>query len=238
MKETEKHQAHIMIVDDDPVSRELVTGYLCAENFLVSEAADGDEMLEKLVSEPFDLILLDVNLPGKDGFTLVREIRSLMEIGIILVTQRQDDIDRIVGLELGADDYITKPFNPREMVARVRTVMRRVKLSNRSNDVSPYIRFGDWALHIGGRYLVSPDKKEIHLSGGEFLLLSAFIQKPNVLFSRDRLSMLIDPEGKAVSRSIDVLIARLRKKLGDDGNQPKLIVTIHGSGYIFTAETY
>ena len=231
-------QTQIMIVDDDPVSRELIAGYLQADNFQVTEAGDGNEMLQKLAEQPIDLVLLDVNLPGKDGFTLVREIRSTLDIGIIMLTQRQDDIDRIVGLELGADDYITKPFNPREVVARVRTVLRRIRHVNQVNDISPYIRFQDWALHIGGRYLLSPQNEEIHLSGGEFMLLSAFLQKPNVLFSRERLATLIDPQSKAVSRSIDVLIARLRKKLGDDAQEPKLIVTIYGAGYIFTAETY
>lgn len=228
----------ILIVDDDPVSRALIAGYLQADNFQTLEAGDGTEMMKKLVDQPVDLILLDINLPGKDGFTLIREIRATLEIGIIMLTQRHEDIDRIVGLELGADDYITKPFNPREVVARIRSVLRRTKLSNQANDISPYIRFKDWALHLGGRYLLSPENEEIHLSGGEFMLLSAFLQKPNILFSRERLAQLIDPQSKAVSRSVDVLIARLRKKLRDDAQEPKLIVTIYGAGYIFTAETY
>lgn len=228
----------IMIVDDDPVSRGLIAAYLEADNFQVIEVDDGNEMLKNLVEHPVDLILLDINLPGKDGFTLVREIRATMDIGIIMLTQRHEDIDRIVGLELGADDYITKPFNPREVVARIRTVLRRTRRVSQTNDISPYIRFQDWSLHLGGRYLISPENEEIHLSGGEFMLLSAFLQKPNVLFSRERLAQVIDPESKAVSRSVDVLIARLRKKMGDDVQEPKLIVTIYGAGYIFTADTY
>ncbi len=228
--------AHIIVVDDEPITRELISGYLCNENYSVSEAGNGIELEALLTKTPSDLILLDINLPGKDGFTVARELRSYSDIGIIMITQRNNDIDRIIGLEIGADDYITKPFNPREMIARVRSVLRRVQLSVSIDDNSPLIHFQNWSLHIAGRYLISPQGEEIYLSSGEYELLIAFIQKPNTVLSRERLANMIDPQSKAMSRSVDVLITRLRRKLRDDAQQAKMIVTVYGVGYIFATE--
>ena len=228
--------AHIIVVDDEPITRELISGYLCNENYSVSEAGNGIELEALLTKTPADLILLDINLPGKDGFTLARELRSYSDIGIIMITQRDNDIDRIIGLEIGADDYITKPFNPRELIARVRSVLRRVQLSVSIDDNSPLIHFQNWSLHIAGRYLISPQGEEIYLSSGEYELLIAFIQKPNTVLSRERLANMIDPQSKAMSRSVDVLITRLRHKLRDDAQQAKMIVTVYGVGYIFATE--
>lgn len=230
--------AHIIVVDDEPITRELITSYLCKDNYSVSEAGDGLELETLLTQSPADLILLDVNLPGKDGFTLARELRSRSNIGIIMITQRDSDIDCVIGLEMGADDYITKPFNPAELIARVRSVLRRVQVTEIYDDSSPLIRFQGWSLHIAGRYLISPEGEEIHLSSGEYELLAVFIQKPNTVLSRQRLANIIDPQSKAVSRSVDVLITRLRRKLRDDAHKAKLIVTVHSVGYIFAAETY
>jgi two-component system torCAD operon response regulator TorR len=228
--------AHIIVVDDEPITRELISGYLSKENYSISEAGNGIELEILLTKTPADLILLDINLPGKDGFTLARELRSRSDIGIIMITQRDNDIDRIIGLEIGADDYITKPFNPRELIARVRSVLRRVQLADTNDDSSPLIHFQDWSLHIAGRYLISPEGKEIHLSSGEYELLTVFIQKPNTVLSRERLANMIDPQSKAMSRSVDVLITRLRRKLCDDAHRAKMIVTVYGVGYIFANE--
>ncbi|MEE9356160.1 MAG: response regulator [Methylococcaceae bacterium] len=227
---------HIIVVDDEPITRELISGYLCNENYSVSEAGNGIELEALLTKTPADLILLDINLPGKDGFTLARELRSYSDIGIIMITQRDNDIDRIIGLEIGADDYITKPFNPRELIARVRSVLRRVQLSVSIDDNSQLIHFQKWSLHIAGRYLISPQGEEIYLSSGEYELLIAFIQKPNTVLSRERLANMIDPQSKAMSRSVDVLITRLRRKLRDDAQQAKMIVTVYGVGYIFATD--
>ncbi len=186
MKET--LPAHLIVVDDEPITRELIASHLRKEDYSVSEAGDGSELETLLAESQADLVLLDVNMPGKDGFTLARELRSRSNIGIIMVTQRVDDIDCIIGLEMGADDYNTKPFNPRELIARVRSVLRRVQTTESYDDCSPLIRFQGWSLHIAGRYLISPEEEEVYLSAGEYELLAAFIQKPNTFLSRQRLA--------------------------------------------------
>ncbi|MEE9355159.1 MAG: response regulator [Methylococcaceae bacterium] len=230
--------AQIIVVDDEPITRKLIASYLCKENYSVSEAGDSVELEALLKKSHADLIVLDINLPGKDGFTLARELRSRSNIGIIMLTQRDDDIDRIIGLEIGADDYVTKPFNPRELIARVRSVLRRVQVAESNDDSSQLIRFQDWSLHLAGRYLISPEGEEIHLSVGEYELLAAFVQKPNIVLSRERLANMIDPQSKAISRSVDVLITRLRRKLRDDAQNAKMIVTVRGVGYIFAVKSH
>jgi two-component system torCAD operon response regulator TorR len=231
-------KAHILVVDDDPVASGLVAGCLQIDGHLMSRAADGEAMEGLLREQPVDLVILDINLPGKDGFTLARELRARSEIGIILITERKEDLDCIIGLEMGADDYITKPFNPRELRARVRSLLRRVSAIASSQDQSPVLRFNGWYLHTGARNLVSPEGEETRLPSGEFKLLCAFLQKPNVVLSRERLQSIIGGGSDTTSRTIDVLIGRLRQKLREDPRNPKLIVTIHGEGYICTAEAY
>lgn len=234
----EKQQkSHILIVDDEPISRSLLRGYLALEDYQVSEADDEASLMSVLAKQAVDLILLDVNLPGKNGFTIASQLRAKSDVGIILVTKRNADTDRIMGLEIGGDDYITKPYDPRELMARVRNVLRRLYVMKHVNaDETREIRFLEWRLSLSKRCLITPEGEEVPLTKGEFKLLEAFVQKPNFIFTRSRLQSLIDPENKATSRSIDVLIGRLRQKLNDGPTNPKIIVTIHGAGYLFAVE--
>jgi DNA-binding response OmpR family regulator len=232
-----QEKPHILIVDDDPVVSGLIVGSLQNDGYLLSTVGDGEAMDTRLRERPVDLVILDINLPGKDGFTLARELRARSCIGIILITERNDDLDCIIGLEMGADDYITKPFNTRELRARVRSLLRRVS-ANASQDRSLVLRFNGWSLHTGARNLVSPEGHEKRLPSGEFKLLCAFLQEPNTVLSRERLQAIIGGASDTASRTIDVLIGRLRQKLQEDPRNPKVIVTIHGEGYICTAEAY
>lgn len=154
-----------------------------------------------------------------------------------MVSKRNEGIDKIVGLEMGADDYICKPFDPRELMARIKSVLRRIRPQT-ANDLSPCVRFLDWTFHLGKRCLITANGKEIALSGAEFKLLAALIQKPNVVIERKQLQAVIDPQLKSTSRSIDVLITRLRYKLNDKTVNSQIIVTVHGVGYVFATEVY
>lgn len=232
-------QTHIVIVDDDMVVRSLISGYLASEFSNLSEAANAKELERILVTAPVDLVLLDIVLPDKDGFVVTRELRNKSNVGIILISKKNDDYDRILGLELGADDYISKPFIPRELLARVKTVLRRVKNSNEPNDLSSIVRFDDWRLDLNTRILSDSKGSPIKLTSGEFIILSNFIQKPGTIFPRSRLASIISAYGeRGNDRSVDVLISRLRRKLKDDPKDQKYIVTVHREGYIFTSQVY
>jgi len=229
--------AHILIVDDAQEIREVVQEYLTGEGFRVSTAPDGPGMRGVLSQSPADLVILDLMLPGEDGLTLARSLRSQSGIGIIILTGRGETVDRIIGLEMGADDYLPKPFNLRELLARVKSVLRRVQ-SRTGEGPQPArsrARFAGWDFDLTSRELLSPAGREVRLTTGEFDLLAAFVNHANEVLSRDRLLDLArNREAGPFDRTIDVQVGRLRRKLEDDPQNPSLIKTVRGSGYIFT----
>jgi DNA-binding response OmpR family regulator len=226
---------HILIIDDDPDIRELVTEYLCDNDMRVTSRASGKDLFEMLEREAIDLVLLDLKLPGEDGMQLARAVRERATIQIILLTGRKDEADRVMGLELGADDYVTKPFSPRELLARVRAVLRRYQvqttLPERDNTRRAF-RFAGWELNLRTRRLVSPLGESVELSNGELSLLNALCRAPQRVLTRDQLlSMSRLHEAEVYDRSIDVQIRRLRLKIEADPANPMLIVTDRGAGY-------
>ncbi|MDX1401990.1 MAG: two-component system response regulator TorR [Kiloniellales bacterium] len=226
---------HVLVVEDDGVTRAKLAGYLEAAGHRVSEAANGHEMRRVLRQDPADLLLLDINLPGEDGLELTRELRSKSEIGIILVTGRTEDIDRIVGLEMGADDYVTKPFNPRELLARAKNLLRRSAGSSRH--IATLRRFSGWLFDVRTRRLSSPTGQRVPLTRAEFELLSALTARPGEVFTRPRLLAAISHRSwNPDDRTIDVLIRRLRRKIEENPKVPEIIVTAHGEGYLFSDE--
>ena len=228
---------HILVVDDQKEICDVVQEYLTGEGYRVSTANDGNGMRRVLGQSHVDLVILDLMLPGEDGLTLARGLRDESGIGIIILTGRGETVDRIIGLEMGADDYLPKPFHLRELLARVKSVLRRVQSrtgepgqSARSN-----ARFSGWSLDLSSRELMSPGGEEVRLTTGEFDLLAAFVNNPNQVLSRDRLLDLArNREAGPFDRTIDVQVGRLRRKLEDDPQNPTLIKTVRGSGYIFT----
>ncbi len=227
----------ILVVEDEPVSRERMVAYFEAEGYRVSMAGSGEQMRDVIQSHPIDLVLLDIRLPGDDGLVLARELRSQSDIGIILVTGRTDDIDRIVGLEIGADDYVTKPVNLRELLARVKNLLRRCLAPSPVTAPSPIMQFDGWTLHLPRRLLSSPTAQPVALTRAEFELLSTFVTHSQVVLSRDRLlSRLPHRSFTPDNRTIDVLVGRLRRKIETDPHHPVLISTVHGEGYVFTAD--
>jgi DNA-binding response OmpR family regulator len=230
----------VLIVDDDPLIRELLHAYLSQEGYEVHCAATAELAETFLASQTVDLVMLDIRLPGKDGLTLTRELRVRSEVGIILITGRNDEIDRIVGLECGADDYVIKPLNPRELVSRAKNLIRRVRHAQTPQPVAavakPVKQFADWALDTDRRRLIDPSGSETLLTHGEYQLLSVFLRNSGHTLSRDQLmDQIRNREWVPNDRSIDVLVGRLRRKLHDDPAEPQLIITIHGAGYLFTA---
>jgi len=230
--------AKILVVDDSEVTRQTLVSYFEEEGYGVQGVATAEEAESILGRESIDLVLLDIRLPGKDGLTLTRELRAQSEIGIILVTGRQDEVDRIIGLECGADEYVTKPFNPREILARVKNLIRRVhKLRLQAvEDEKPAIeRIGVWTLDTHRRQLLEEGGEPVQLTEGEFQLLVALMNNAGQTMSRDQLmDRLKNRSWDATDRTIDVLVGRLRKKLRDDPHTPRLIVTVHGVGYLYS----
>src|SRR3954447_19279123 len=229
---------HILIVDDQQEICDVVQEYLTGEGYRVSTAHDGGGMRRVLAQGHVDLVILDLMLPGEDGLTLARSLRSESGIGIIILTGRGETVDRIIGLEMGADDYLPKPFHLRELLARVKSVLRRVQ-SRSGEATSPAgrsrVRFGGWNLDLSSRELMSPSGEEVRLTTGEFDLLAAFVNNANQVLTRDRLLDLArNREAGPFDRTIDVQVGRLRRKLEDDPQNPSLIKTVRGSGYIFT----
>lgn len=228
--------AHILIVEDDPVSRAKLAAYFNAEGYRVSEAEDGAQMRAILASHPADLLMLDINLPDEDGLILTREQRQHSEIGIILVTGRTDSVDRIVGLEMGADDYVTKPFNQRELLARVKNLLRRVRRPLAAAAPKQVRRFGDWTLDLAARTLHGPGGGFVDLTRAEFKALAMLTANPGRVLSRDRLLYeMASRDWDPADRTVDVVVRRLRKKLADDSRHPRIILTSHGEGYFFAA---
>ena len=229
--------AHILVVDDQQEICDVVEEYLQSEGYRVSTAADGGGMRKVMGQGPVDLVILDLMLPGEDGLTLARSLRDESNVGIIILTGRGETVDRIIGLEMGADDYLPKPFHLRELLARVKSVLRRVqtRVAERPAPARSRVRFSGWLLDLASRELVSPGGEEVRLTTGEFDLLAAFVNNANQVLTRDRLLDLArNREAGPFDRTIDVQVGRLRRKLEDDPQRPSLIKTVRGSGYIFT----
>jgi two-component system OmpR family response regulator len=227
----------ILIVDDDADIRSLLADYLGEQGWHVSTAQDGNTMQQVLDSTPIDLIVLDLTLPGNDGLTLCRDLRAHSSIPVIMLTARSAPLDRILGLEMGADDYLCKPFEPRELLVRIRNVLRRSQGAVAEHAGAPARwHFADWTLDETTRQLQSSGGLVVALSGGEYRLLKALLERPNRALSRDQLLTLTQGrETDPLDRSIDLHISRLRQKLGDDARAPRLIKTLRNEGYLLTA---
>jgi two-component system OmpR family response regulator len=233
----------ILIVDDAPDVRAILREFLELEGYRVSEARDGNEMRAHLDRHPVSLITLDINLPGQDGFALAREIRATRNIPIVMISGKQDPVDRVVALELGADDFVTKPFHLREVLARVRAVLRRYKIdevtSNAANTFgcNDTVSFEGYTLSRSRRELADTTGRVVELTAAEFNLLDLFLSNPARVMSRDQImDRLKGNDWLPFDRSIDTLVARLRKKIEGDTDHPKLIKTVRGVGYVFTVE--
>jgi two-component system OmpR family response regulator len=230
---------HILIVDDDRDIRDLLSEYLQKQGYRTSLAADGRAMRAVLSRSEPALIVLDLMLPGEDGLTLCREVRAHSDIPIIMLTARGEEVDRIVGLEMGADDYLSKPFSPRELVARIKSILRRTRAlpSNLKPDHVKLLRFAGWALDVATRNLRSPEGVSIALSGTDFKLLRIFLDHPNRVLTRDQLiDMTQSRDAGPFDRSIDLQVSRLRRRLNDNPKEPSIIKTSRGEGYVLAAE--
>jgi DNA-binding response OmpR family regulator len=238
----------VLIVDDEPELRDMVAEYLGKHGFVVTTAAGGHELDALLADNPPDLLILDVNMPGEDGFAIARRVRATSNVPIVMLTAADGTVDRVVGLELGADDYLAKPFDLRELRARIQAVLRR---TGRTADPAPrstaprstapptpesslLVRMGELLLDLDGRRLLQPDGAELPLTAMEFDLLAAFARNPNRALSRERLLDLAHGrDNEPFDRSIDVRITRIRRKLERDPARPQIIKTVHGVGYMF-----
>jgi two-component system, OmpR family, response regulator len=236
---SETIQPHILVVDDDPQIRELLEEYLTGNALRVSVVSTGKQMSKTLADEAIDLVVLDLRLAGEDGMAIARSLRDQSAIPIVMLTGVRDEADRIMGLELGADDYLTKPFSPRELLARIRTVLRRTKgaalTQARQQEVRAY-RFAEFELNLRTRRLKRRDGPPIELTNGEFNLLAALLAAPQRILTRDQIleaSRVYDNE--VYDRSIDVQVLRLRRKIETDPSQPRFIVTERGVGYTFNS---
>ena len=230
--------ARILVVDDDPRICRLVARYLTQEGYQVQTACSGEDMRRLLQAEEPDLVVLDLMLPDEDGFTLARELRAKSGVAIVILTAKADTVDKVVGLELGADDYITKPFDERELLARVRSVLRRtsLKTTKASAGNGSLARFAGWQLDLEAYELISPAGEQVHLTTHEFQLLSIFIEHSDRVLTRQAiLELIAGRDWSPYDRSIDVLVAKLRKKLQEDPDDPQLIKTVRGAGYKLTA---
>jgi two-component system, OmpR family, response regulator len=227
---------HVLVVDDDPTIRELISDYLSGNELRVTAVADGGRMQAVLAEQVVDLVVLDLKLKGEDGMALARRLRDESQIPIVMLTGRSEEADRVMGLELGADDYLTKPFSPRELLARIRTVLRRRRAEvrqGRPEGIRAY-RFDGWELNLNTRKLAAPDGRAVTLSNGEFSLLVVLLGAPDRILSRDQLLDLSRLHNDEVySRSIDVQILRLRRKVEKDPAAPRYIRTERGAGYLF-----
>lgn len=235
-----KTEPHILVVDDHRDIRDLVARYLKRHGFRVSSAADGTQMKQCLRSGDFDLIVLDIMMPGDDGLTLCRNNYQNDGPPVILLTAMAGETDRIVGLEVGADDYLVKPFNPRELLARIRAVLRRSNNAQQNKLSSNHVkgwRFDQWKLFSSGRVLIAADETKQKLSSGEYKVLSALLERANTVLSRDQLlDICHGRDARAFERAIDNQISRLRGKIEQDRNNPLLIQTVWGDGYKLCAE--
>ena len=229
---------HILVVEDDRPTRDLIARYLTDNHFRVSTAVTGAQGESALGGDPVDLVVLDLNLPDQDGLMLAKRLLTEHDIPIVILTGRTEEMDRVLGLELGADDYVTKPFSPRELLARIRAVLRRTqgKPGSRRAQVLRVYRFAGFELRSGTRKLISPVGREVELTGGEFSLLVAFLNAPKQILSRDQLLEGSRMYDDVYDRSIDVQILRLRRKIEGNPSEPQLIRTERGAGYYLDCE--
>jgi len=230
---------HILIVDDDAEIRSLLSHYLVKSGLRVTTVPDGRGMRQALDAGRVDLIVLDLMLPGEDGLTLCRNLRAKSDTPVIMLTARGDETDRIVGLEMGADDYLAKPFSARELLARIKAILRRARSlpENLRPENARHIRFSDWVLDTSHRQLISAANVVTPLSGAEYRLLRIFLSHPNRVLNRDQLVDLTQgKEADPLDRSIDVQVSRLRSRLGDDPREPRLIKTVRGEGYVLAVD--
>lgn len=233
-------QPHILVVDDHREIRDLLARFMSRHGFRVTTAADGREMRKFLKQSAIDLVVLDLMLPGEDGLTLCRDLRAHSDLPVVMLTAMGDETDRIIGLEMGADDYVAKPFNPRELLARIKAVLRRVQaLPSRERQKSlDIVRFAGWKLDLARRELLREgDDTAVPLSSGEFSLLKALVEHPGRVLSRDQLLDLArGREAVPFDRAIDTQVSRLRRKIELDPKNPEIIKTIWGGGYMFTPD--
>jgi len=230
---------HVLAIDDDPSVRQMIADYLGDNEIKVTVSGSGKDIAQLLERETIDLVILDLKLPGEDGMLIARELRALSDIPIIMLTGRKDEADRVMGLELGADDYLTKPFSPRELLARIRALLRRSRAQETVADGLARIRayrFAGWELNVRLRRLKSPDGGTVPITNSEFNLLVAFLAAPQRVLSREQLLDLSRLHNDEVyDRSVDVQVGRLRKKIEPGGAHAELIHTERGAGYVFTA---
>ncbi|MGJ3261152.1 MAG: response regulator [Rhodospirillales bacterium] len=230
---------HILVVDDHEDIRTQLARYLAKNGMRATTAAGGAEMRDKLKAAAPDLVVLDVMMPGEDGLSLCRYLRDNTDLPVILLTAMAEDTDRIVGLEVGADDYVTKPFNPRELLARIKAVLRRTNAMPRT-DPAPAgdkLMFAGWTLDVKRRELTGTDGVSVALSTAEYKLLNVFLQRPGMVLSRDQLlDLAAGREAQPFDRAIDNQVSRLRKKIEADPRKPSLIQTVWGGGYKFSAD--
>ncbi|MCG6657404.1 response regulator [Halomonas campisalis] len=230
--------ATLIVVDDDPEIRELLADYLGRHGYRALVAEDAEALHRLLAHEIPDLLIVDIMLPGDDGFTICRDVRRDSQVPIIMLTASADETDRILGLELGADDYLGKPFNPRELLARIKAVLRRVRGNQQSQDPARarLVSFGGWRLDRMTRELIDQQELRTPLSGADFQLLQVFLERPEQVLSRDALFELTRGRpAPPLDRSIDVHVCRLRQRLGEDAQHHQLIRTVRGAGYVLTA---
>ena len=230
---------HILVVDDDREIRDLLGKFLEKQSFRVTAARDAREARKVWPLGRYHLVVLDLMMPGESGLDLARWLRSQSEVPIVMLTAMGEETDRIVGLELGADDYVAKPVNPRELLARIRAVLRRATADS-STDLAreppaKVLRFAGWVLEPTRRRLLNPDGAEVPLTGGEYELLMVLVERPNRILTRDMLmDLLRGRQAGPFDRAIDVAVSRLRRKLEDDGRNPQVIKTVRGGGYVLS----
>ncbi len=230
--------AHVLVVDDDREIRDLLGRFLTKHGYRITAVQDGKDMRRALADWNIDLVVLDLMLPGEDGLSLCRDLRAKSQIPVIMLTMMGEETDRIIGLEMGADDYLPKPFNPRELLARMKAVLRRAQSATAAPAPAgrKILGFADWKLDLGLRRLESPQGLIADLSAGEFDLLVAFVEHPQRVLNRDQLLDLTHGRAEApFDRSVDMQVSRLRHKIETNPKEPELIKTVRGGGYVFTA---
>jgi two-component system OmpR family response regulator len=228
---------HILVVDDDREIRRLVARFLTENGLRVTAVADGREADEAMAAGRFDLVVLDLMLPGEDGISIARRLRKSSDLPILMLTARGSETDRIVGLEIGADDYLTKPFSPRELLARIRAVMRRTAERAPEAPKNPYFKFAGWIVDVQKRELRRPDGALVPTTDAEFDLLAAFVERPQRVLSREQLLDLArGRQAQLFDRSIDVAVMRLRRKIEIDPTKPEVIRTVRNGGYMFALD--